>query len=492
MTIRVRLTLLYASLLAIAMFVFSIATLSVLNWTLRRQVDASLQKAAEDIQAEGVISAQPTVGDGSSHVSELIREFSMLQVNSLDAPGLFVQIWLYDPAIERLYLHDFSWNLLGVGYSGALDPLALGVNAEVRRDCLINGHHLRVVTRPLALNGQIWGYIQVATSLNTVDAAIDRLLRIMVIGGMGTLFAALALGDYLTRRALRPIETIAQTARQITAADDLSRRIPYDGPPDELGRLTRIFNKTLERLERLFNVQRRFVADVSHEMRTPLTIIRGNLDLMRRYGYDEEAMAAIESEARRMSRLVDDLLLLAKADAGRLTLNKEVVSLDTLVLEVYNQARILGDEVQVTLGHLDQAYVLGDADRLKQLLLNLVTNGVKYTPAGGKVTLSLARENGWAYVRVADTGIGIPAKDLQRIFDPFYRVDPARSRAQGGTGLGLSIARWIVEAHNGRITVESEIGKGSVFTVALPLVPKEAAHDAKRTTQPHLHSVSDR
>ncbi len=492
MSIRVRLTLLYASLLAIAMLVFSIATLSVLNWTLRRQVDASLQKAAEDIQAEGVISAMPTVGGDRPHVSELIREFSMLQVNSLDAPGLFVQIWLYDPSIERLYLHDFSWNLLGVGYSGALDPLALGVKAEVRRDCLVNGHHLRVFTRPLALNGQVWGYIQVATSLNTVDAAIDRLLRIMVIGGAVTLFMALALGDYLTRRALRPIDVIAQTARQITAADDLSRRIPYDGPPDELGQLTRIFNKTLERLERLFNVQRRFVADVSHEMRTPLTIIRGNVDLMRRYGYDEEAMEAIESEARRMSRLVDDLLLLAKADAGRLTLNKEVVSLDTLVLEVYNQARMFSEEVRVELGKLDQAYVLGDADRLKQLLLNLVTNGVKYTSEGGRVTLSLARENGWAYVRVEDTGIGIPTEDLPHIFTPFYRVDHARSRAKGGTGLGLSIVRWIVEAHNGRITVESEVGQGSVFTVALPLVPKSTAQDAKRTTQANLQAVHER
>ena len=490
MTIRVRLTLLYVSLLAIAMLVFSIATLSVLNWTLRRQVDASLQKAAEDIQAEGIVNAMPTAG-GSPRVSELIREFSMLQVNSLDAPGLFVQIWLYDPAIERLYLHDFSWNLLGVGYSGALDPLALGINAEVRRDCLINGHHLRVFTRPLALNGQVWGYIQVATSLNTVDAAIDRLLRIMVIGGAATLLVALVLGDYLTRRALRPIDTIAQTARQITAADDLSRRIPYDGPPDELGQLTRVFNKTLERLERLFNVQRRFVADVSHEMRTPLTIIRGNLDLMRRYGYDEEVMHAIEGEARRMSRLVDELLLLARADAGHLTLNKEVVSLDTLVLEVSNQARVLTDDVADTPEQLDQALVLGDADRLKQLLLNLMTNGVKYTPAGGTVTLSLARENGWAHVRVADTGIGIAEKDLPHIFDPFYRVDPARSRAQGGTGLGLSIARWIAEMHNGRISVSSEVGKGSVFTVALPLVSKDMAHDAKRATQPSLSAVRE-
>jgi signal transduction histidine kinase len=290
----------------------------------------------------------------------------------------------------------------------------------------------------------------------------------------------------MSQRALKPIDTIAQTAQQITAADDLSRRIPYNGPPDEIGQLTKTFNETLERLERLFKSQRRFVADVSHEMRTPLTTIQGNIDLMRRFGYDEEAMDAIEGEARRMSRLVGDLLLLAKADSAQLSLEKTRVDLDTLVLEIYNQAHVLSNGVEVRLGSIDQVQVMGDSDRLKQLLLNLVSNGLKYTPAGGSVTIGLARDEQWAYVSVSDTGMGIPEEDLPHIFDRFYRVDKARSRAMGGTGLGLSIAKWIAEAHGGRIAVRSTVGAGSTFTVSLPLIPSSVPPESQRETRPSL------
>jgi len=477
MSIRTRLTFLYASLLAIAMLLFSAATLSVLNWTMRRQVDEALLKAANDVHLEAVLGAVPVVSQ-----NPLLSELSRMRVNNLDAPGLFIQIWLRDMESNRNVLYDYSWSLMGIGLSGPLDPEALQQGLEIRRDVTINGHHLRVATVPLVINGEIRGVIQTGQSLRTVDAAIDRLIKIMLIGGALTMLAALLIGDYLTRRALQPIDTIAQTAQQIAAADDLSRRIPYDGPPDELGQLTQTFNETLERLERLFNVQRRFVADVSHEMRTPLTTIRGNLDLMRRFGYDEEAMNAIEGEARRMSRLVEDLLLLAKADAGRLSLKRTLVELDTIVLEVFKQSCVLSDGVDIKLGQVDPVRVVGDPDRLKQLLLNLVSNGLKYTPKGGTVTLSVNRNGQWVHVQVQDTGVGIPAEDLPHIFDRFYRVDKARSRAQGGTGLGLSIAEWIAEAHGGSIEVSSEVGKGSTFTVVLPVVDEHARRTSIRDT----------
>jgi two-component system OmpR family sensor kinase len=484
MPIRTRLTFMYASLLAFAMLVFSLATLSVLKWTLRHQVDDTLLKSAEDIRLAAVLGAAPSMS-GDPLLSELL----MAQINSLSAPGLFAQIWLHDPETSQPYPYDSSWSLLGMGYTGPLDPEALNSERETRRDVVINGYHLRVITVPLEINGEVRGHIQVATSLRTVDAASDRLLKIMLIFGAATMLAALFLGDNLTIRALRPIETIAQTARQITAADDLSRRIPYESQ-DELGQLTKTFNQTLARLERLFNAQRRFVADVSHEMRTPLTTIRGNVSLMRRIGYDDESIAAIDGEAQRMTRLVEDLLLLAKADAGRLSLEKNLVELDTLVLEVYNQARILSeDAVEVHLGQLDQARVMGDSDRLKQLLLNLVSNGLKYTPEGGSVTISLSRSDEWVRVDVADTGIGIPPEDLPHIFDRFYRVDKARSRAMGGTGLGLSIARWIAEAHGGQLSVVSEVGKGSTFTVTLPAVADIVVRTSKRDTLPSLRAI---
>ena len=479
MSIRTRLTFLYASLLAIAMLLFSAATLSVLNWTMRRQVDETLLKAANDVHLEAVLGAIP-----ATLQNPLLSELTRMRINSLDTPGLYVQIWLRDSASDRVVLYDYSWSLLGLGLTGPLDTGALSGALQVRRDVTVNGHHLRVVTVPLEINGELRGAIQTGQSLRTMDAAIDRLLKIMLIGGALTMLAALLMGDYLTRRALQPVDTIAQTARQITAADDLGRRIPYNGPPDELGQLTQTFNETLARLERLFNVQRRFVADVSHEMRTPLTTIRGNVDLMRRFGYDEEAIAAIDGEARRMSRLVEDLLLLAKADAGRLPLERQLVELDTIVAEVFNQARMLSDVVTVTLGPVEPARVIGDPDRIKQLLLNLVSNGLKYTPQGGTVTLGLRRDGQWVEVNVSDTGIGIPAEDLSHVFDRFYRVDKARSRAQGGTGLGLSIAKWLAEAHGGQITVTSEPGSGSTFTIRLPLVADQTRYAPARDTIP--------
>jgi signal transduction histidine kinase len=169
-----------------------------------------------------------------------------------------------------------------------------------------------------------------------------------------------------------------------------------------------------------------------------------------------------------MQRLIADLLFLARADAG-VQIQKQVVELDTLLLEVYRHARLVAGGVKVSLGSEDQAQVMGDPDRLKQLFLNLVDNAIKYTPAGGNVMLSLRREGDWVSVEVADTGIGIPPEHLDRIFDRFYRVDKARSREEGGTGLGLAIVKWIVDAHGGRVDVKSEVGKGSTFCVCLPL-----------------------
>jgi signal transduction histidine kinase len=239
------------------------------------------------------------------------------------------------------------------------------------------------------------------------------------------------------------------------------------------------FNETLERLERVFETQRRFMADVSHELRTPLTVIRGNMDLIRRTGHaDAESLEAVVSEVDRMTRMVQDVLLLAQAESGKLPLGRELVELDTLMLEVFAQAKLLAQGRQeVRLGQEDQARVVGDRDRLKQVLLNLVANAVAYTPPGGVVTMSLACVGGWCRLTISDSGPGIPKDELPHIFERFYRVDRARTRsAGGGAGLGLSIAYWIVRMHEGRIEVASEEGRGTTFSVWLPLATDTAAH----------------
>jgi signal transduction histidine kinase len=335
---------------------------------------------------------------------------------------------------------------------------------------------LRVYTVPLPTSDpqDPHYYLQVARLLDTYEH-LNRVSLTALLMGFAAATASLFVAVLLTPGLFKPLEDMATAARQITRADDLSRRVPYANRPDEIGDLARAFNQTLERLERLFRTQQRLLADVSHELRTPLTTIRGNLDLMRHMGNsDPESLGAIQVEIERMTRLVGDLLLLARADSGGLPLERKFVELDNVLFDVYRQVRILDPPIEIELAAVDQVTVLGDPDRLKQLFLNLVENAVKYTPPPGSVSLSLSKKGDWAFFQVTDTGVGIPSENLPHIFDRFYRVDKSRARAQGGSGLGLSIAKWIAQAHGGTIRVSSEVGEGTTFTVTLPVYSQSA------------------
>jgi len=214
------------------------------------------------------------------------------------------------------------------------------------------------------------------------------------------------------------------------------------------------------------------LADVSHELRTPLTVIKGNVDLMRRMkSLDEESLASIDQEAGRLTRLVGGLLLLTQAESGSLPLENKPVELDTLLLEVFQEMRVLaGERVKLQLTEIDQVQVQGDRDRLKQVLLNLTANAVQYTPSGGEIFLSLAKIGEQARLIIRDTGPGIPAEDLPHIFERFYRAEKSRTRSRSaGFGLGLSIAQWIVDKHGGKIEVDSKEGQGTTFCIWLPL-----------------------
>jgi len=334
-------------------------------------------------------------------------------------------------------------------------------------------------------------YLQVARLLDTYEH-LNRVSLTALLMGFAAATASLFVAVLLTPGLFKPLEDMATAARQITRADDLSRRVPYAHRPDEIGDLARAFNQTLERLERLFRTQQRLLADVSHELRTPLTTIRGNLDLMRRMGEtDPESFGAIQVEIERMTRLVGDLLLLARADSGGLPLERKLVELDNILFGVYRQVRMLEPPVEIELTAVDQVTVLGDADRLKQLILNLVENAVKYTPPGGMVSLSLSKEADWAFFEVSDTGVGIPAENLPHIFDRFYRVDKSRARAQGGSGLGLSIAQWVAQAHGGAIRVSSQVGEGTKFTVTLPIYTQtiDSTGEDHEITRPGLRTL---
>ena len=454
MTLRLRLTFWYSTVLALIISLFGAAVYGILAASLTRQIDLSLAAAADEIIRTSRFSPElQTV-----HIPPNLDQFG--------GPNIYVQVWGSDGTLANQSAR--------LTYKDPLDPGGLAEGRRALRDVRIGRIHLRVLTEPMqtAIDNQVVGYVQAAADLRVLDDAKSRLLLILIGGGVAAVLLAALVGGMTVRQALQPLEAITQTALKITRADDLSRRIPMDGAPqDEVGRLGMAFNESLERLERLFNAQRRFLADVSHELRTPLTAIRGNVDLLRRMGgADPTSLDAIQSEAERMSRLVGDLLLLAQADSGNLPLARDRVELDTLLLEVFREAQMLAAGVHVSIGEIDQAVVTGDRDRLKQLLLNLVSNAVTYTPEGGRVTLGLARVNEFARIAVSDTGVGIPPDELPHIFDRFYRVDKARSRLMGGAGLGLSIAQRIAHLHGGRLEAMSEgEGKGTTFCVWLPL-----------------------
>lgn len=287
-------------------------------------------------------------------------------------------------------------------------------------------------------------------------------------------------GLFLASRALDPIDRIIRTANSIGAGRDLGRRLNLPHTSDELGRLTRTLDGMLERLEEAFQRERQLTTDVAHEIRTPLAavIIQAEVALSQyREAQDyRHALQAIQSDATRLAVLVDQMLQLARAEAGLEPLTREPVELCELAGEVLNSVRPLSASrgVELELVASQRVWVIGDQVRLTQVLLNLVTNAMQHVEPGGCISVGLSLNGGIAELQVVDTGAGISPEHLPRIFDRFYRADPARQRDQGGAGLGLAIGRWIVEAHGGSIQVQSEVGRGTTFTVRLPLASNGA------------------
>ena len=410
--------------------------------------------------------AEATIFDNRLEVNDLGKV--ELKLKSRDVSSdVYVQVWGLDGELQSSFgtLQNFE--------KKPFDPDTLHADRSIFTDKSSPDGHLRVLTIPLELNEHIIGVLQVASRLEVVDTARKNLTDVLsIIWVVAVLFSGIVVW-FTLGQTLKPLEAITETVEQINRADDLSRRIPYLGSEhDEIGNLVGSFNQTLERLEALFTSQQRLLADVSHELRTPLTVIKGNADLMRRMkSFDEESLMSIDQESGRLTRLVGGLLLLAQAESGKLALNMKRVELDLLITEVFQEMSILaGSKVHVRLNEIDQVYVSGDRDRLKQVFINLVANAIQYTPQGGEVFLSLEKIGEQARVICRDTGPGIPAEDLPHIFERFYRAEKSRTRRETtGFGLGLSIANWIVERHGGRIEVNSQEGKGTTFAIWLPL-----------------------
>ena len=408
-------------------------------------------------------------------------------------PGYFLVLdqqrrLLYSSFAVRQLPTDDQDDLNSIGID--LNPGGAAAIVPLPRDTVLGGRMLLVARSDSSLRPNI---SKVIAGLPTIDAEVPPQLLLGTLLLLAPLMLLLSVGIayVLAGNTFKPVDQLINEVEAITDGRSLHRRVPADEADEELSRLAETLNRMIGRLQTSFGALRRFTADASHELKTPLTVVRADVErAMHPNAGTHERMQALEEamqEIARMSDLVDSLLTLARADEGRFDLHREPLSLEPLIRDVFETALILGEDagVSVSLPLIEDAVVQGDSTRLRQLFLNLITNAIKYTPRGGHVEMTLSlRNNNEIGFAVRDTGVGIAAADLPHVFDRFWRADRARSRRVvgespdgtrgGGFGLGLAIAQWIAQAHGGTLTAQSRLGRGSIFTVLLPISTADA------------------
>ena len=457
-SVRIRLTLWYAGVLALSLIAFALVIYYAAGEIFHERQDESLRSTAQTVV--------------SAYVEELAETHSLSNAGEvvlaeITFPNRYVQ--LTDATGKPIAA---SANLAGTTIT---IPSTVLADARTRGFAHVNLNGLRVTVVPLSTD-QALGYAAVAEPMSVVETGLRELRRDLFAGVLLVLLLASAGGYFLARKSLAPIASMNSQTQRISA-ENLSARLDVTNSRDELGRLATTINDLLARLENSFKEQQRFIADASHELRTPLAVLRGETEVAlgktRTVEEYQQSLSLIQDEAERLSRIVEDLFILARQPINtRAALNKERVSLNDAVRDCARAAQVLAGQKGVSLKlekELPAITLNGDQELIRRMILNLLDNAVKYTPSGGEISLALARQNGNAEIVVRDTGIGIPESAQPRVFDRFYRVDKARARAMGGAGLGLSIAQWIVEVHGGDITVASAPGEGSTFTVVVPL-----------------------
>ena len=464
--IRWRLALWSAALVTATLAVAAYASYTSLRETLLRDVDINLIERAAKIEQRVIdpaVSTLTTVVTATDMRVDEIEEF--------EAPGMYAQIF----GLNATLLASSS-NLPPSGLPIDVEAISVALGGQTSIVNVSGGRdRLRVLTRPIGSDGRIAGVIRVAASLHLLDTFLLRLERIFFVIGMGGLFLSLVGGWALASRALAPVMRMTHVARETAADVDSDPREPpifVSAMRDEIGVLAATFDEMLTRLRDNVRGQREFLADTSHELRNPLMVLRANLDLLDLDLPPDERSACLREareEVDRMSRLVSDLLFLAEVDASQ-AIVQDRLDLGEIAKGVVRRSRVLPDGLELKLGLIDPASVLGDRDRLRQLLTNLVENAIRYTPPPGTITVSVRRLGDRAELSVRDTGIGIAPDHQTRVFDRFYRVDSARTRTVGGTGLGLAIVKQIADAHGGTVKLDSTVAIGSEFRVILPLV----------------------
>jgi len=462
-SLRARLILWYTAILTATLACLAGLALVLLDRALRDSIDASLAAMARSIEAS---VRQPTpFGPSMDQMLESMlgprlaeRFFRLLDPFGRPDPRLVprnpITLPLSPMALRNAEQGQATYETVALPDAGVAP--------------------IRVLTKPVIDHGQVIRLVQVAVSLESAETARTRFLLILL--GLAPLaIGAAGLGGwFLARRALAPVDAMVEATRRIEA-EDLAHRIEPPGTQDELGRLAGVLNDMLARLEKSFATVREFSADAAHELRTPLTILKGEIEVALRSSPDSEeyrrVLASCLEEVDRLSNLVEDLLFLARSDSGAVELAQTPVDLTDLVAEVAPVLHALAEAQHVRLSvELPSASVLvrGNRSMLFRVVFNLGENAIKYTGADGDVTVTLRVAGDAAHLEVCDTGPGIAPEDQARIFDRFYRGDPARGR--GGVGLGLALVRSIVDLHQGQISLHNVAGRGACFTVVLPIM----------------------
>ncbi|WP_151735353.1 sensor histidine kinase ['Paenibacillus yunnanensis' Narsing Rao et al. 2020] len=476
MSIKLRLTAWYSGILAVMLLGLSAAIYGFVYFNTYGDLKDRLKAQAQQVQLRPVWNADGTL---------------QTVLGGPAGQSLFAQLYIYD--LNKLLP---SPNMTEINLELKVPSQENLGKQQGFLQAVYGGNPFLVYQQPVEVavnNVPYASVLQVAVYTGEQVTLLNRLQNILLVGSFATLFAAFTLAAFLAKKSMSPIGDVIEAANGIQTGNDLSSRIEYNGPPDEIGRLIETFNSMLGRmegaykeLEESYATQRRFVSDASHELRTPLTTIRGNIDLLQKVWEMEpgegklseaevrqlsiESVKDISDEAKRMSRLVGDMLSLARADTGR-TFDKEPVALEPMMTEIGRRAAFLPRTAEWTVGDLSKLngkYVVGNKDYLQQMLFVFIDNAFKYTPSG-EVTLDTVFYQNQIGIRISDTGIGMDKDEVPHIFDRFYRADQSRGVTEG-IGLGLSIAKWIIDEHGGSVEVVTRQGEGTTFIIWLPLL----------------------
>ncbi len=472
LSLRIKLTLYYLAILSAVLLLFSVAIYTYISRGLLNTIDESLGFQVKKIeQLRTAVNAGEDVTEmlaGGGEAEEVYLQLSIHVMQVIDETGFIAEQW---PDSESKTIPVDLEKLL---------KLEIG-KPDFSTVKLPSGEDLRVATLRASAHLETSGtyFIRLGQSLVALQVARRRLVLVLGVAIPLVLLLGSVGGLLLANQALRPVDRITRAAEQI-GAGDLTERVPIPAKMDEIGRLAATFNHMISRLQAAFERQRQFTSDASHELRTPLAVMRGEIEItLRRDRPAEEYRRVLTSnleEIIRLSRLVEDLLMLARADSGRVELRRESVDLNALCQQMVEYITPLALQRQQALLYEPQVQpdaavvVTADLQRIKQLLLNLLDNAIKYTDPQRSITLRLMIQNGHAVIKLTDTGRGIPPDDLPHIFERFFRRSGSTSdRSASGFGLGLSIVKWIVDSHGGMIEATSELGKGTTFIVKLPL-----------------------